>query len=78
MADGLMLPTRYLAWFANVWATRYRSRFVVAWACHYCGKQIRTNTAGAQSHVTMHVRKGITTAMVRRAAAIRRGEHGDQ
>jgi hypothetical protein len=54
----MMLPTRYLRTFTNVWThTGYKSRTVTAWACKLCGKEIRPNAAGAQSHIAKHVRE---------------------
>lgn len=54
----MMVPTRYLAWFVNDWQrTGYKSRSVVAWQCKLCGKSLRPNTAGAQSHIAKHVRE---------------------
>ncbi len=46
----MRLPRRYEPYFSD---TRD------AWVCLICGRRIRHNTAGAQSHVVKHVRENI-------------------
>jgi len=55
------IPLRYRRYFNYQPERRgYRQhhRCDEAWICKICGRAIRPNNAGAQSHVTKHVREG--------------------
>lgn len=61
------MPLRYLDYFKDIWVdvpepvvmTAFGPRTPVArrWVCRLCGKALKPNTAGAQSHVAKHVRE---------------------
>lgn len=65
MKYPMRVPTRYQSAFKHVYiegeprvqlATGVRPTLHHRWECRRCGKQIRPNTAAAQSHVAAHLR----------------------
>jgi hypothetical protein len=60
LEDRTIVPVRYRRHFAAVVGTGHDARggwWDILWKCLHCGKVIKRNTAGAQSHITMHVRQ---------------------
>jgi hypothetical protein len=53
-----VLPRRYRPTFREIktW-TEDGSQWFYLWECRLCGKRIKPNTAGAQSHVAKHLRR---------------------
>lgn len=63
------LPERYISHFSAIDVTipelgtiatsvGPRGRLGRRWRCRRCGKEIKPNTAGAQSHIAKHLRTG--------------------
>jgi hypothetical protein len=64
-----IVPVRYQAHFMQVWAdgdrivhtsAGERRDVKLVWRCKLCGREIKPNTAGAQSHIAWHLRKADT------------------
>ena len=54
----LALPRRYRDYFRDLRVTYTNGTWELHWECRMCGKVIKRNAAGAQSHLAKHVREG--------------------
>jgi hypothetical protein len=52
-----MMPSRYLVYFQPLRETYENGTWEMKWKCRRCGKVIKRNTAGAQSHLAKHLRE---------------------
>lgn len=52
-----VLPRRYRATFRELRAVTVNGlQWFFLWECRTCGRRVKPNTAGAQSHIAKHLR----------------------
>jgi hypothetical protein len=51
-----MMPSRYLKYFQPLRVSHGDGTWEMCWKCRLCGRVIKKNTAGAQSHLARHLR----------------------
>jgi hypothetical protein len=62
-----LVPRRYRDYFRDLRITYQNGTWEMHWECRMCGQVIKRNTAGAQSHLSKHVRQGCGSGAMTRA-----------